>query len=67
MDSSASLQRWQQAFEDHPISTTRTIEKQLRAGVANSRERLRGLVGYVVLLQRSPLPLTDNQLQWQLS
>ncbi|ETN40319.1 uncharacterized protein HMPREF1541_04595 [Cyphellophora europaea CBS 101466] len=45
MDPTLSLQRWQQAFEDHPISTTRSIEKQLRANVANNRERLRGLVG----------------------
>ena len=40
-----SLQRWQQAFEDHPIPTTRGIEKQLRTSVANNRERLRGIVG----------------------
>lgn len=45
MDSTINLQRWQQAFEDHPISTTRAIEKQLRSSVANNRERLRGLVG----------------------
>lgn len=45
MDPSMSLQRWQQAFEDHPISTTRVLEKQLRSSIANNRERLRGLVG----------------------
>jgi conserved oligomeric Golgi complex subunit 1 len=45
METSISLQRWQQAFEDHPVSTTRAIEKQLRSSVANNRERLRGLVG----------------------
>jgi hypothetical protein len=45
MDSSASLQRWQQAFEDHPVSTARVIEKQLRGGVASNREKLRAVVG----------------------
>jgi hypothetical protein len=48
MDSTLSLQRWQQAFENHPIVTTRKIEKDLRASVASSRERLRSLVGSVL-------------------
>ena len=45
MDTAFDLQTWQQAFEQHPISTTRTIEKQLRVNAANNREKLRILVG----------------------
>ncbi len=45
MDTAFEMQTWQQAFEQHPISTTRTIEKRLRASVANNREKLRTLVG----------------------
>ena len=45
MDAALDLHSWQQAFEQHPVSKTRTIEKQLRASVANNRERLRVLVG----------------------
>ena len=45
MDVSTSLQTWQQAFEDYPISTTRALEKQLRSNITNGKERLRSLVG----------------------
>ena len=45
MDAATDLETWQEAFEKHPISTTRAIEKQLRSSVANNRERLRILVG----------------------
>jgi conserved oligomeric Golgi complex subunit 1 len=45
MDPTADLQTWQEAFEKHPISATRAIERQLRASVASNRDRLRSLVG----------------------
>ena len=45
MDHTADLQTWQEAFEKHPISATRAIERQLRASVASNRDRLRSLVG----------------------
>ena len=45
MDASASLQTWQEAFEEYPISTTRALEKQLRSNIRNGKERLRSLVG----------------------
>lgn len=45
MEPIANLQSWQQAFEDYPISTTRAIEKQLRANISNNKEKLRAVVG----------------------
>jgi len=45
MEAAASLKSWNQAFEDYPISTTRTIEKQLRANVVRDKDKLRALVG----------------------
>ena|SRR2546423_707793 len=44
----AALKSWQEAFE-YPLGTTRQIEHALRAGIANNRDRLRTLVGYIVL------------------
>lgn len=43
------LKTWQEAF-DHPIATTRQIEKQLRNDIAANKERLRTLVGSVFCL-----------------
>ena len=66
MDAAIDLQTWQQAFEQHPISTTRTIERQLRASVSNNRERLRVLVGgnYRELLSTAEQIVTlDSQVK----
>jgi hypothetical protein len=46
------LKSWQEAFE-YPLGTTRQIEHGLRAGIASNRDRLRTLVGYIILTQRS--------------
>jgi conserved oligomeric Golgi complex subunit 1 len=45
MDAAADLETWQEAFEKHPIATTRAIERQLRTSAANNRDKLRVLVG----------------------
>jgi conserved oligomeric Golgi complex subunit 1 len=45
MEAAAELETWQEAFEKHPIATTRAIERQLRASAANNRDKLRVLVG----------------------
>jgi conserved oligomeric Golgi complex subunit 1 len=38
------VKSWEEAF-NHPIATTRQIEKQLRNDLATNKERLRTLVG----------------------
>ncbi|KAK5195675.1 hypothetical protein LTR96_002436 [Exophiala xenobiotica] len=45
MDQGTTITRWQQAFEEYRIPTTRAIEKQLRASASRDKEKLRGLVG----------------------
>ena len=45
MNATLELQTWQQAFEQYPVPTARTIEKQLRASVSNNREKSKILVG----------------------
>lgn len=48
----AALESWQEAFK-YPLGTTRHIEQRLRTEIASNRDRLRTLVGYISLNQRS--------------
>jgi hypothetical protein len=50
----ATLESWQEAFK-YPLGTTRHIEQRLRTEIASNRDRLRTLVGYISLIQRSPV------------
>src|SRR2546421_10159066 len=50
----ADLESWQEAFK-YPLDTTRHIEQRLRTEIASNRDRLRTLVGYILLTQRSPV------------
>jgi hypothetical protein len=45
MDPGATIDTWQQAFEEYRIPATRAIEKQLRASASRDKEKLRGLAG----------------------
>ena len=48
----AALQSWEDAFK-YPLGSTRQIERGLRGEIASNRDRLRTLVGYIVLTQKS--------------
>lgn len=41
----STIDTWQEAFEQHPIPTTRALEKQFRANITRDKEKLRALVG----------------------
>lgn len=43
-----SLKTWEDAFQ-YPIPTVRRLEQELRRDVASNKEKLRALVGYVVM------------------
>jgi len=45
---------WQDAFQ-YPIPAVRRMEAQLRGDIASGREKVRGLVGFVLLLSMSLL------------
>ena len=45
MDAETQVKSWEDAFQKYPISSIRTIEKQLRSNVLGNREKLRALVG----------------------
>lgn len=39
---------WEEAFQ-YPVATVRAMERQLRSDIELNRERLRTLVGYVII------------------
>ena len=45
MDTNTLPSTWQDALEKHPVSSVRTLEKELRASALRDREKLRALVG----------------------
>lgn len=61
----ATLKSWQEAFE-YPLGTTRQIEHGLRVEIANNKDRLRTLVGYILLPQRSRMLTLMSRRQGKL-
>jgi hypothetical protein len=61
----AALKSWQEAFE-YPLGTTRQIEHGLRVEIANNKDRLRTLVGYILLPQRSRMLTLMSRRQGKL-
>lgn len=61
----ANLKSWQEAFE-YPLGTTRQIETGLRGEIANNKDRLRSLVGYILLTQRSRMLTLMSRRQGKL-
>jgi hypothetical protein len=43
-----SLKSWQDAFQ-YPVSTVRRVEQELHRDIESNKEKLRALVGFVVI------------------